>query len=245
MNIRRFVLVLLPIILVVGAMAARRTAHSGMPPAYDAAEIARGRALRQALGYGPRELAALGVSSAAQVSLANAAIEFGVQNSEQVDPLLAALDAARRAAFREYERDGDAAAADEAVQSALTPLVSACGSAIESMNAFLSTPQAVMQARLSTNSPLAAPLGLLDVSDDQRAALTAAQRQRDAVSKNHRLRKDPGAVEDARTAFAAAVDGLLTEEQRQEHDSLQASLAANLAEAMQTEDTVGAGAGGD
>jgi len=188
-----------------------------------------GRQLRAALGFGVRELATLAVDQATCAAIAATAESYCLQHRETVEPLLAAYQQARQEAFRQYEFEGDAAGAGQALEAAMAALADCCSDAAEAMASFLSPEQQDLYARTLTQRLLDAPLALLALAEPQRGQLQAAQQARDSVLRHHRQRKSPKAVQNAWAAFEDVVYAVLTPEQQSEYEDNLTFLVQNLA----------------
>jgi hypothetical protein len=191
-----------------------------------------GQRLREALGFGPRVLAALSVEEAEHNAIAAAAESFCNNNRETIEPLLAAVATARSNAFRAYELGEDVTVTDQALSNAVSSLESACGDVITTMRNSLSGGQQTLQAHVSANGLLDAPLCLLDLTEPQRSDLLAAQRARNLAMRHHKLRKHLKRVKAAFTTFQAAVTSVLVTEQATQYESLATALKQNLAAAL-------------
>ncbi len=194
-----------------------------------------GRDLRAALGFGAQELAALGVASNTQSSIHTAAATFCDQNQGTIEPLIATYKSARQAAFLKYESGEDTTTTDEALQTAISALESASSSVITTMRGLLSSEQQTAQARLTANRLLDTSIALLNLTTEQRTALKAAQRTRDAVMRHHKDRKNCQAVASAQETFNATVASALDGSQETQHDAYASAQRENLASAQSTE----------
>ena len=87
-----------------------------------------GLELRNALGFGPKVMAALGVDAATYDAIALAATNFCDQNRATIEPLLADVRSAEQDAFRQYELNSEQVeTADEAVLTAIDALAAQSG----------------------------------------------------------------------------------------------------------------------
>lgn len=187
-----------------------------------------GLELRQALGFGCREMAALGVTGTAYGEIVSVANTYCDQNRETVEPLLAALRTARQDAQAAYETGEATSGDDEAVLTALGNIATAASTVAESMRSHLSEGQQPKQLRIAANAGLDTRFVMLDLATEQRSALRTAQRARDLVLMNLKDRKRSLSVQAAVQGFAEAAQFVL--------DSEQESDAAAFAESLDEHD---------
>lgn len=194
-----------------------------------------GQRLRAALGFGSQELAAMGVASNNQTSIINAATTFCDQNRETIEPLITAYISARQAMQLAYENGDDPTSTDAALLTAMANLESASSTIITSMCGHLSGEQQTVQAQLAANRLLDTSIALLDLSSEQRTALRAAQRTRDAVMRHQKTRKNASAVAEAHADFEAAVAGVLDGSQETQRGTNITAQRTNIDAAQTTE----------
>jgi len=198
-----------------------------------------GLELRNAMGFGPKVLAALGVDAATYDPIALAATSFCEEHRATIEPLLAAVRDARQDAFRQYELNSDQIeTADEALQTAIDALAAQCGDLVSLLDSHLSMMQSTTRANLAEHPLLDPTLALLDLTTEQYTQLLSAQRARDLVFKHHQQRKDPVAVKEAYDAFETAVTQILTSEQQTAYADFTNALLQNIAPLMTEEDTL-------
>jgi len=189
-----------------------------------------GLQLRNALGFGPIVLAALGVDEQAHNAIAATADSFCQQNREAVEPLLTAVYGARYDAFCQYELAEDVVASDQILDSAIAALAAACEEATAPMDNLLTTEQQALRAHVAANRMLEAPLCLLALSDQQRSDLVAAQRTRDLVLRHYKDRTNLALVKAAHDAFQISVTAILTTDQMAQYESLLGNLHEHFGE---------------
>jgi len=189
-----------------------------------------GLQLRDALGFGPAALAALGVDEETHNAIAAAADSFCEQSRLTVEPILTVVYEARQDAFRQYELGGDVVTTDQALDTAVAALASACEEATATMDNLLTTEQQALRVHVAANRMLEAPLCLLDLNTEQRDELLLAQRTRDLVLMHYKLRKNPPAVQRAAAAYQASLAAILTTEQKAQLQSLTENLHQHLGE---------------
>ena len=189
-----------------------------------------GLQLRDALGFGPVVLAALGVDEQTHNAIAAAADTYCQQNRETVEPLLTAVYGARYDAFCQYELGEDVLTTDQALDDAIAALASPCGETAATLDSLLTTEQQVMRAHVAANRMLEPPLCLLALSDQQRSDLLAAQRTRDLVMRHYRDRTNLALVKAAHDAFQISVTAILTSDQMAEYESLLGNLHEHFGE---------------
>lgn len=189
--------------------------------------------LRRLLGYGPREMTALGVDLTTYRSIATTATTYCNQHRATIEPLVTAAANASQAAARAYQSGSGIDAADGDLISALDALVAGAAGAITALDGLLSTDQRTQHARVFANWRIGAPLTLLDLTSEQRATLRAAQKARDQVLLNQRQRKDSRAMQAAQETFDTAVNGCLTSEQKTQLAAYRAAQQSHCAAAIQ------------
>ena len=198
-----------------------------------------GLELRNALGFGPKMLAALGVDAATYDSILSAATTFCDENRATIEPLLAAVRAAEQDALRQYELNTDQiATADEAVLTAIDALAAQSEEVVSLMDGYLTEGQAAARANAAANGLLEPALAMLDLSAEQYAQLLAAQRDRDRVFDHHQQRKDPVALADAYGTFQTAVAQILTADQQVAYAGYVVATLANIRSLMTEERTL-------
>lgn len=227
--IRRRILLGVVSVLASGALAASATAQQPIPTCRLAQE------LRQALGFGAREMAALGVNGSAFADIASAALTHIQNNRQTLEPLLDDLRDAKADLFRAYELfdhdTGDETAilaAEQALDTAVNSLAAATSGINTTMTGQLPFALASNQARLASNRGLDASCALLDLTAQQRTVILAAQRERDEVLKHHKLRKNLPRCAIAWGDCGEAIDAVLTAAQRTELQQNGANLRDSL-----------------
>lgn len=197
-----------------------------------------GQQLRNALGLGAMEMAALGADAATRQAVQLVAEQFYQQNSSTIEPLIDAAKEATAQAFRAYELGAaDIEAKDQACTDALAALVSACGSLITTMNGSLTAQQQTLHGRRLANPLIDSGLCLLELTTQQRSAIRTAQRARDEVLRHHKLRKNLSKVRQAHEAFETALGTILTTAQQTERGQQASTRQQNLNDAMVFEET--------
>lgn len=198
-----------------------------------------GLELRNALGFGPKVLAALGVDAATYDPIALAATSFCEEHRATIEPLLEAVRDARQDAFRQYELNSDQIeTADEVLLTAIGVLAAQSGDIVGLMDGYLSSEQSTTRAYLAEHPLLDPTLALLDLTTEQYNELLTAQRDRDLVFKHHQQRKDLVLVKDAYDAFEAAVAQILTPDQQAAYSDFTDAMLQNLVPLMTEEDTL-------
>lgn len=194
--------------------------------------------LRYALGFGPKELAALNVDGATQTAIAVAAQLHVQQNRPTLEPLILAIITARQNAFRLYELNEEVMAADQSLITAIDSLAESCSTLVAALRNLMTPDQRTKHTRIDSNRLLEPALALLDLTSQQRTELQTAQRTRDLVFRHHKDRKNPVKMSDARQAFEAAVEAALSPEQESERTLLQNTLNEHATARGAFEETV-------
>jgi hypothetical protein len=198
-----------------------------------------GLELRNALGFGPKVLAVVGVDAATYDSIVLAATSFCDSHRATIEPLLADVRSAQQDAFRQYELNSDQIeTADGAVLSAINVLAAQSGEVVGQMDGYLTTQQAAQRANAAANVLLDATLAVLDLTQEQYSQVLSAQRDRDRVFKHHQQRKDPVAVKEAYDAFVTAIGSILTSEQQTAYAGFANTLSQNIGPLTTEEDTL-------
>ncbi len=196
-----------------------------------------GAELREATGFGPMVLAALGVDAQTHAAIAGAADAYCETNRQTVEPLLVALRTARQEAMKAIEKNEDVATKEAAVADAMSSLRTAASSVVTTMRSHLTQDQQARIDQWAANARLDAPLCLLDLTSQQRQTLLAAQIARDLVALHPKMRKNIAAVNTARATFEDVVTATLTQEQQATLASFKTALRENLVTILQREES--------
>lgn len=205
-----------PVALVVTVMVVAmvaRLSRSGPPPPDDSGDTSNARTIRQPLGFGPVDaIPALAGDESHQEMIA-AAQQFAGIHAEVLDPLLVKYDEAQRELVRQITWGNDADIAYEELEAAAEAIVDACLALSDELDDGLPILWDDLAAR---NLVLDPDLRLLGLSDDQRALVVAAQKQRNSITLNAQYWHKPDALAEAEAAFEEELASILNEMQRGE-----------------------------
>lgn len=197
------------------------------------------RQLRQALGLGPPELAAMAVSTNDCNTISAAAETFCVNNRTTLEPLLEVVQDARQAAFQAYELNAeDIAAKDQACRDAIDDLEAECGSLLTTVYNTLDTNQETQHVRRRERPLVDVDVAMLDLTVQQRDEIRTAQRMRDEALLHHKDRKDLPSVKQALDTFETELASILTTAQESARDAFLSALGDNFLGVMGVEEAL-------
>jgi hypothetical protein len=193
--------------------------------------------IRAVTGLGPRQLAVLNLDASEHESLVATLRGFVEQNQSSLSPIAAGLRSARRAQFTADEAAAPAqqGASDAAIQTAKTQLVQASATVIGDIATALPTEKQTLFLRLIQNADLEPALAIIDLTVSQRAALVAAERARQGVTRHHRHRTSTSAIRQAQQQFQQSISAILTAEQAAAYSQARANLRERVREFVQRE----------
>ncbi|MCG8409299.1 MAG: hypothetical protein MI923_29190, partial [Phycisphaerales bacterium] len=185
--------------------------------------------LRQAIGLGPSELAAMAVSTTDCNTIAAAAETHCTTNRTTLEPLLEAVEDAMQAAFRAYElKAEDIATKDQACRDAIDALEAQCGSLLTTVYNTLDSTQETSHSRRCERPLMDVDVAMLDLTTQQRDDIRTAQRTRDKVLRHHKDRKDLPSAKQAFDDFETELASVLTTAQENARDAHLTALIDNL-----------------
>jgi len=185
--------------------------------------------LRGARGLSAGEAALVGLTGEQYGQVVSAAETFVTANRQAIEPLLNAVAVARKNVVLAYEQNSeDIGEKEQLLLAATSALESASAAMLASAHAAMGTESTSKHARLGQNRLLDPSVALLDLTDPQKTAVRAAQRDRDRVLRHHRDRKNPHAVKQALDSYETAIQATLTEPQRTERQQLIAAASTHL-----------------
>ncbi|MEE9294243.1 MAG: hypothetical protein V3W34_04660 [Phycisphaerae bacterium] len=209
-----------------------RSYQSGPPLLGDPA-IAQ--AVRDVVGFGPMDVLPALAQDANHRQMITHARAFVAEHETELTPLVENVQQTRKALSHAITWGQDTTQARQAVDEARSAISQAIGNMLPGMSDQVPSQHQALVSRVLANGQLDPDLRCLDLSSGQRAAILAAQNERDKVLHNARNWHQKAKNEAAKADFEAAVHAILAETQRTRLAALRQTLRTRRMEMLLAE----------
>lgn len=196
------------------------------PPLMGDPHIAK--TIRGAVGFGAVDVLPALAAGNGHSGMINAALVFVADHEAELAPLVENYDSAYAVLINAITWGEDPTAARQAVEDARQAIVAGIVDLLPGLGDHVPPPLQALIDRVLANAMLDAELRPLDLTEEQRTAILAAQQERDNVTLDARNWYQTARNKEAEAAFETALQSILTPPQRNNLATFRQRLADRL-----------------